>query len=153
MSETGQVPRGVSAGAREPPGAPAVHMTWRRLLFLHWRVNTDALRPLIPPQLEIDEFDGSAWVGLVPFEMCDTRFRGWGWLPGLRRFHECNVRTYVRSGQARGQDAGVWFLSLEAANARITRCNGAAATEAHPSSGTPPASPTGPFRVRSRSFW
>lgn len=92
-------------------GKPSVHMTWRRLLFAHWRVDASALRQLVPAPLEVDTFDGSAWVGLVPFEMVDTRFRGWPRLPGLGRFFECNVRTYVRCGG----HTGVWFLSLDAA--------------------------------------
>ncbi len=89
---------------------PAVRMTWSNLLFLHWRTDAGHLRPLIPAELDIDTFDGSAWVALVPFEMTDTRFRGIPPLPGLSRFYECNVRTYVRH---RGRP-GVWFFSLDA---------------------------------------
>lgn len=88
----------------------AVRMTWRNLLFLHWRVPESAVRALVPEELEIDTFDGSAWVALVPFEMTDTSFRGVPRLPGLSRFYECNVRTYVRHGDR----AGVWFFSLDA---------------------------------------
>lgn len=100
-----------SAGARyDPPMNPAVRMTWSNLLFAHWPVDAAALRPLIPAELEIDTFDGVAWVALVPFQMTDTRFFGLPPMPGLSRFYECNVRTYVRCGPA----AGVWFFSLDA---------------------------------------
>jgi len=92
-----------------PP--PHVHMTWSNLLFVHWRVPPELLRPLIPEELTIDTFDGSAWLGLVPFEMTDTSFRRVPPLPGLARFYECNLRTYVRHGD----HAGVWFFSLDAA--------------------------------------
>jgi uncharacterized protein len=88
-------------------------MTWADLLFVHWRADPDALRRLIPPPLELDLFEGKAFVGLVPFRMADCVFRGFSWLPavaGLRDFYECNVRTYVRLGDRRG----VWFLSLDA---------------------------------------
>lgn len=88
-------------------------MDWTDLLFAHWRVSVDAVRAIVPPELEIDTFDGEAWVGLVPFRMERCWFRGFGWLPaaaGLRDFYECNVRTYVRY---RGTP-GVWFLSLDA---------------------------------------
>ena len=92
-----------------------MRMTWRSLLFVHWRVPVEQLRPLVPPDLEIDRFDDSAWVGLVPFTM--TGVRPW-WVPGLlnvrgiTRFHECNVRTYVTLGGK----PGVWFFSLDAAS-------------------------------------
>lgn len=96
----------------EPASAsPDVHMTWSNLLFVHWRVPPEMLRPLIPDQLTIDTFDGSAWLGLVPFEMTDTSFRRVPPLPGLNRFYECNLRTYVRHRD----DAGIWFFSLDAA--------------------------------------
>lgn len=88
-------------------------MTWANLLFLHWRLPPEAVRPLVPPELELDTFDGSAWVALVPFRMQACSFRGFGWAPGalgLRDFYECNVRTYARF---RGL-AGVWFFSLDA---------------------------------------
>lgn len=92
--------------------APAVRMSWVDLLFLHWPVPVDAVRRTLPPGLEPDTFDGHAWVGLVPFTMTGCHFAGFGWVPRLRHFHECNVRTYARCGDT----AGVWFLSLDAAN-------------------------------------
>lgn len=95
----------------EPTGPHQVEMNWSNLLFVHWRVPADSIRSLVPAELEIDTFDGSAWLGLVPFEMTETAFRRVPPLPGLTRFFECNVRTYVRhAGQT-----GVWFMSLDAA--------------------------------------
>jgi uncharacterized protein YqjF (DUF2071 family) len=84
----------------------SVAMHWRNLLFAHWPVAADALRPLIPPSLEIDTFEGQAWIGIVPFHLT-IRYR---WMPLALSFPEVNVRTYVR----RGEQAGVWFLSLDA---------------------------------------
>jgi uncharacterized protein YqjF (DUF2071 family) len=84
--------------------------TWQELLFAHWPVPADELRPRIPPGLELDTFDGEAWIGVVPFTMTGIRFRRFPALPGLSGFHEVNVRTYVR----RGDRPGVWFLSLDA---------------------------------------
>ena len=90
----------------------AVRMDWRELLFVHWRVDPDQLAEVLPDGLEVDTFDGSAWIGLVPFLMDDVRFFGLPGLPTLRRFHECNVRTYV----LRNGVPGVWFFSLDAAS-------------------------------------
>src|SRR5256885_599242 len=54
-----------------PPGLPLMRMQWRDLLFMHWPVPVEVIRPLIPrpDRLQIDTFDGMAWVGLVPFTM------------------------------------------------------------------------------------
>jgi uncharacterized protein len=86
-------------------------MTWNDLLFMHWRVPVEELRPLVPPGLQIDCFDGDAWIGVIPFHMTDVRPR---FLPSpfASSFPEVNVRTYVR----RKDRAGVWFFSLDAAN-------------------------------------
>lgn len=104
---TGPLP---APGPLPPRGPVAVKMNWDGLLFLHWEVDAAALRRLVPEPLEIDTFDGRAYVGLVPFAMADCSFRGVPRLPGLRDFYECNVRTYVRHGDMRG----VWFFSLDA---------------------------------------
>lgn len=86
-------------------------MTWNDLLFMHWPVKESMLRRLVPAGLDIDLFEGSAWVGVIPFYMTNVRPR---FLPrGLAlEFAELNVRTYVRH---RGQ-SGVWFFSLDAAS-------------------------------------
>jgi uncharacterized protein len=81
---------------------------WRDLLFLHWPVDATALRPLVPAALEIDRFDGAAWVSAVPFRMDRVRPRGLPWLPGLSAFPEFNVRTYVTSDGK----PGVFFLRI-----------------------------------------
>lgn len=97
-----------------PPGSPWVMaMTWLDLLFMHWRVGPEKLRAYVPPGLDIETFDGSAWLGVVPFEMLGTRARLTPPVPGISRFPELNVRTYVR-GRASGRP-GVWFFSLDAA--------------------------------------
>jgi uncharacterized protein YqjF (DUF2071 family) len=86
--------------------------SWLHLLFAHWRIAPQALAPLIPAGLELDTFDGSAWIGVVPFKMHDVHPRGTFNIPGLSDFPELNVRTYV----TRDGKPGVWFLSLDAAN-------------------------------------
>jgi len=44
-------------------------MNWHDLLFMHYRVPVEQLRRLIPEPLEIDTFEGAAWIGVVPFRM------------------------------------------------------------------------------------
>lgn len=86
--------------------------TWENLLFMHWPIPPDVLRPFIPDELEIDTFDGSAWIGITPFQLSSIRWRGFPPVPGAAGFPEINVRTYVRAGQK----PGVWFFSLDAAS-------------------------------------
>lgn len=95
-----------------PPGRPIMHQTWAKLLFVHWPISEEALRPLIPDALTIGTFDGSAWIGITPFAMWDVRLRGMPALPLTRTTHELNVRTYVHHEGV----PGVWFLSLDASN-------------------------------------
>jgi uncharacterized protein YqjF (DUF2071 family) len=90
-----------------------MRMTWADLGFLHWEIPEPVLRPLVPGALEIDTFEGRAFVGLVPFTMRGVRPIWSPSIPWLSSFHEVNVRTYVHH---QGRDPGVWFLSLDAAN-------------------------------------
>lgn len=85
-------------------------MTWLDLLFAHWAVEPAAIRASVPPELELDEFDGRAWVGVVPFRMARVRHRLAPAIPGFRAFPELNLRTYVTVGGK----PGVYFWSLDA---------------------------------------
>ncbi len=101
------------APTRRPAGRAAMRQRWAELLFLHWQVPPADVAALLPAGLELDLFEGAAYVGLVPFTMTGVRPV---WAPavaGLSNFHEVNVRTYVH---CRGRDPGVWFFSLDAAN-------------------------------------
>ncbi len=90
---------------------------WHQLLFAHWPVPSAPLRARLPAGLELDTFEGEAWLGLVPFRMSAVRLRGTPALPGLSAFPELNLRTYVR----RGEHRGVWFFSLDAASSLAVR--------------------------------
>lgn len=100
-----------------PDGQPIMHQTWGKLLFIHWRIDEQLLRPLIPTQLEIDTYHGSAWIAIAPFTMWDIRALPpfLPAVPGLSSAHELNVRTYVYLDNV----PGVWFFSLD--------CNSSAA--------------------------
>lgn len=91
----------------------AMRQIWRHVLFLHWRVPPERLLPLLPPGLELDVYDGEAYVGLIPFTMAGVRPALCPPVPFLSSFHETNVRTYVHVG---GRDPGVWFFSLDASS-------------------------------------
>lgn len=95
-----------------PSGPWIMRQIWHDLLFAHWLITPEALRPLVPAQLELDRFQGKCWVGVVPFWMSGVRARGVPAIPGLSRFPELNVRTYVKFGGT----PGVYFFSLDAGN-------------------------------------
>lgn len=101
----------ISETAPHPVKRPLMFQGWRRLTFLHWRYRPEVIRPLAPRQLELDLFDGSAWVGLTPFLLAGLRPPGVPALPWISRFPEMNVRTYVRGPDG---ERGIWFFSLEA---------------------------------------
>jgi uncharacterized protein YqjF (DUF2071 family) len=96
-----------------PTGPWIMAQSWHDLLFAHWPIDASHLRPLIPTALDIDTFQGEAWIGVVPFRMSGVRLRATPALPTLSAFPELNVRTYV----THGGKPGVWFFSLDAANA------------------------------------
>jgi uncharacterized protein YqjF (DUF2071 family) len=87
--------------------------SWHDLLFAHWPVAMEQLRRQIPEALAIDTYEGQAWVGVVPFRMSGVRLRAMPAVPGVSAFPELNVRTYVTAEDK----PGVWFFSLDAANA------------------------------------
>jgi uncharacterized protein YqjF (DUF2071 family) len=85
---------------------------WQTLLFAHWPLPYDKLRPLVPPELPLDTFDGQAWVGIVPFHIRGLRPHWLPPVPILSTTLELNVRTYVTLEDK----PGVYFFSLDASN-------------------------------------
>lgn len=92
------------------PKAPwKYYQEWNRALFLHWQVDINALRKLVPAELEIDLFKGIPWVSIVAFSMEKIRPRNLPVFPPISNFDEINIRTYVKFGGKKG----VYFLSIE----------------------------------------
>jgi uncharacterized protein YqjF (DUF2071 family) len=107
---------GLAETAHRPWPIPAkpwrMGQTWEHLLFAHWRADAGELRRLVPDSLELETFDGSAWIGILPFRITALRLRGTLPLPGVSSFLELNVRTYVTAGGK----PGIWFFSLDASS-------------------------------------
>ncbi|WP_263351133.1 YqjF family protein [Acidicapsa acidisoli] len=97
-----------------PPGRWAMTQRWNDLLFAHWPMRIAEVEALLPDGLEADVFQGSAWIGVVPFWMDKIQVRGVPPIPGARKFPELNLRTYVRD--RRTGTPGVYFFSLDAGN-------------------------------------
>ena len=87
----------------------SLRMTWRHVLFANWPGAPDVGAPHLPAGVDLDTYDGEAWLSVVPFTNVDVRP---AWLPaGLGgRLPELNLRTYV----VHDGHPGVYFLSLDA---------------------------------------
>ncbi len=83
---------------------------WHSLLFAHWPLAPDVLRPLVPSLLPLDTFDGQCWISTASFYMTHVRPRAVPSIPWVSQFPEMNVRTYV----IRDGIPGVYFFSLDA---------------------------------------
>src|SRR5947208_12400272 len=92
------------------PPEPVVRATmvqrWALLTFLHWPLPPDRVACLLPAGLELDVFEGSAWVGLIPFRLT-VRAPRMPAVPWASTTPEINLRTYVRGADGR---VGIWFL-------------------------------------------
>jgi hypothetical protein len=95
-----------------PRGPWIMRQRWHDLLFAHWEVAPGQVRSLVPSNLDLDLWEGKAYVAVAPFRMSGIRARMFPALPGLNHFPELNVRTYVRYRNG----PGVYFFSLDAAN-------------------------------------
>jgi uncharacterized protein YqjF (DUF2071 family) len=96
------------------PNTPWIlSMEWHDVLFLHWPVPEEQIDRRIPDALSVETFDGTAWLGIVPFSMSGIRPRRLPAVPMISNFPELNIRTYVTDGQY----SGVWFHSLDASSA------------------------------------
>ena len=94
-----------------PRHSHAMRMGWHDLLFMHWPVEPNDIEKHLPG-IPCDQFDGRAWIGIVPFRMTNVAPRFVPALPGFSAFPELNVRTYVSiDGKP-----GVWFFTLDATN-------------------------------------
>jgi uncharacterized protein YqjF (DUF2071 family) len=102
-----------AAEAAKRTGRPVIgYQRWHEILFLHWSVSPEVVRPLVDPRLELDLAGGETWVSLTPFTLTGARVRGLPHLPAMTEFLELNLRTYVRGGGV----PGIWFFSLDAAS-------------------------------------
>lgn len=85
------------------------YQQWNHVLFFHWAVDAEILKPLIPEGLELDLFEDKAYISLVPFTMQQIRPRFLPAVSFVSDFHEINLRTYV----TKDHKPGVYFLNIE----------------------------------------
>jgi len=93
-----------------PSGSWQFYQEWLDLLFLHFQVDYDILRPLVPKELSIDQYNGKCYVSLVAFEMKNIRPRNTPAFSPISDFYEINLRTYINQNDKKG----VYFINIEA---------------------------------------
>jgi uncharacterized protein len=95
-----------------PSKSWVMKQTWYDLLFAHWEIDSNLIKPFIPSSLQLDTYQGRAWIAVVPFRMSGIRLKYLPEIPFTSKFPEINVRTYVTY---QGKP-GVYFFSLDASN-------------------------------------
>ena len=105
-----QPPEPILATNPRPVKSPVMLQGWHDLASVHWRYDPEVVQALLPDGFRVDTFDGSAWVGLLPFHMRRIRIPGLPAFGPLSTFPETNIRTYLVDPQGR---RGVWFCSLD----------------------------------------
>jgi uncharacterized protein len=93
-----------------PVVLPIMLQRWHEISFLHWSCEPERLKSRLPAGLEVDTFDGKAWISLTPFLLTGLRPPLLPHALGMV-FPEMNLRTYV-NGPA---GPAIWFFSLDAA--------------------------------------
>ncbi len=100
----------VSAQAPALTGPVMMTQDWRDLTFVHWAVEPQRVRAMMPPGVRPDVLDGATYVGLVPFRMVDAGVARGPAVPWAGTFLETNVRLYSVDDTGR---RGIVFLSLD----------------------------------------
>jgi len=102
--------------APELPRPVIMDQRWTDAVFLHWRIPEAVAAALMPRGVVPDEFDGSAWVGLIGFRMQGAGLGTGPGVPYFGSFNEINVRLYSREPDG---TKGVVFRSLDASRLAV----------------------------------
>ncbi|MBS4176485.1 YqjF family protein [Lederbergia citrea] len=84
--------------------------TWDKLLFCHWSLPAELLRAHVPNDVDLDLFNGEAWIAIIPFKVNHMRVHGIPEIPYLNSYLELNLRTYVKYKGT----PGIYFFTLDA---------------------------------------
>ncbi|RKE98667.1 YqjF family protein [Ichthyenterobacterium magnum] len=85
------------------------YQEWNKAIFLHWEVNPELIKPMLPKGVKLDVLNGKTWVSLVAFDMNNIGIRSLPKLPHISDFFEINIRVYTVCNRK----PSVYFLSME----------------------------------------
>lgn len=83
---------------------------WEDLIMVNYAVDPAILKPYLPCGVELDTFQGKAYVSLVGFMFKQTSLFNIP-IPFLGTFEEINLRFYVKRVEADGEKRGVVFIN------------------------------------------
>ena len=82
---------------------------WRKLALAQYAVDREILLKYLPPNTELDDWQGKYYVSLVGFMFIDVKLRGLN-IPFHTNFEEVNLRFYVRYKDGEEWKRGVVFI-------------------------------------------
>jgi uncharacterized protein len=89
------------------PGPVLIQQTLRDMLFVHWPLEPESVRHLLPAGTRPDTFGGRTYVGIVGFTVPSIRLGG---VVDIGPMYQLNVRLYSIDDYGR---QGVVFLSMD----------------------------------------
>ncbi len=82
---------------------------WHDVLFMHWPVPYDLLKPYVPDPFILETYGEQAWISIVLFRVEKSRLRNMPTIMSYPPFLQMNIRTYI---QFQGEP-GIYFLSVD----------------------------------------
>jgi uncharacterized protein YqjF (DUF2071 family) len=82
---------------------------WKNLVMMNYEVEPELLGPFLPPNTELDLFNGKCFLSLVGFMFLETKVWGIKW-PNHTNFEEVNLRFYVKYNTGTEWRRGVVFI-------------------------------------------
>ena len=83
---------------------------WRKLAMANYIINPAILQKYVPPQTELDLYNGNCYVSLIGFMFINTKIKGFK-IPFHINFEEVNLRFYVRYKEGNVWRRGAVFIS------------------------------------------
>ena len=83
---------------------------WENLIMANYAIDVAKLKEYLPSGVEIDLYQGKAFVSLVGFLFKNSRIFGMP-IPLLGTFEEVNLRFYVKRKESNGYKRGVVFIN------------------------------------------
>ena len=83
---------------------------WENIIMVNYEINPEILMPFLPNGVELDLFEGKAYVSLVGFMFKDTKLFTIP-IPKLGTFEEINLRFYVTRTDDGIKKRGVVFIN------------------------------------------
>ncbi|GGP16761.1 YqjF family protein [Oceanobacillus neutriphilus] len=82
---------------------------WEHILFLHYPIAPETIKTYLPKEVELDTYNGQAWISIVAFAVSRNRLHYLPAVPYIHPMLQINVRTYIK----RKGEIGVYFFTMD----------------------------------------